>query len=290
MSEAWTQLLSLAVWVGFVAWTVFSVGLVVRRRWASAEALPRRIDTHLNGLDILVAVFILLIGSELARRLGHAWGWVPDDAEPSDIEPYYYLLASLLTFGLVCIYLVIRCGGPRHLARLGLQRLRMVRDSGLALGALLISAGPMLLYGSLLAVIMYLLGREMPTVGHSLLEDLVTSPDVHSKLLLIGMVIILAPILEEIIFRGMMHQSIGSMIGTDHRRLVLIMAALAFTVVHLPALHTPWMMGQLFILALALGWLYERTGSLWPCILMHAMFNLLNVAWALWLSGSPAPV
>jgi membrane protease YdiL (CAAX protease family) len=33
----------------------------------------------------------------------------------------------------------------------------------------------------------------------------------------------------------------------------------------------------LFVFALGLGYVYERTGSLWPAIFIHVLFNLLNV-------------
>jgi membrane protease YdiL (CAAX protease family) len=38
----------------------------------------------------------------------------------------------------------------------------------------------------------------------------------------------------------------------------------------------------LFVLGFALAWVYQRTGSLWTSIAMHAIFNSLAVlAWAL---------
>ena len=40
----------------------------------------------------------------------------------------------------------------------------------------------------------------------------------------------------------------------------------------------------LFVLALILGWLYERSGSLWPGIVVHIGFNALNVIMALSMS------
>jgi membrane protease YdiL (CAAX protease family) len=37
----------------------------------------------------------------------------------------------------------------------------------------------------------------------------------------------------------------------------------------------------LLVLAVVLGWLYERWGSLLPCVLVHALFNSGNCALAL---------
>ena len=44
-------------------------------------------------------------------------------------------------------------------------------------------------------------------------------------------------------------------------------------------LHQPWMIQlPIFLLALALGYLYERTGNLWSCIFMHMFFNAAQFA------------
>jgi len=37
---------------------------------------------------------------------------------------------------------------------------------------------------------------------------------------------------------------------------------------------------SLFVLAVVLGWLYERTGSLLPSVLVHMGFNAINIALA----------
>ena len=37
--------------------------------------------------------------------------------------------------------------------------------------------------------------------------------------------------------------------------------------------HDRWMQPPIFVLAVCLGYAYERTGNLWTNITMHAMFN-----------------
>jgi membrane protease YdiL (CAAX protease family) len=32
----------------------------------------------------------------------------------------------------------------------------------------------------------------------------------------------------------------------------------------------------LFVLAIGLGYIYEKTGRLWPCIVVHGLLNLLT--------------
>jgi len=53
------------------------------------------------------------------------------------------------------------------------------------------------------------------------------------------------------------------------------------------ALHIPWQGGAsvaILIPSLALGWLFERTNRLFPCVLLHAWFNL---SWLIAVRISP---
>jgi membrane protease YdiL (CAAX protease family) len=52
------------------------------------------------------------------------------------------------------------------------------------------------------------------------------------------------------------------------RWLAVILTALLFSLV-----HPVWSMPPIFLLAVCLGYAYERTGNLWTTITMHAMFN-----------------
>jgi len=65
------------------------------------------------------------------------------------------------------------------------------------------------------------------------------------------------------------------------------MTAVLFAMVHLGVQPegTPLvlMLAPLLLLGLALGWVYEATGSIIPPILVHVAFNALNVTWAIWV-------
>ena len=53
----------------------------------------------------------------------------------------------------------------------------------------------------------------------------------------------------------------------------ILTAALLFT-----AVHATWTAPPVFLLAVAMGYAYERTGNLWVSIIMHALFNGLSTA------------
>jgi membrane protease YdiL (CAAX protease family) len=53
------------------------------------------------------------------------------------------------------------------------------------------------------------------------------------------------------------------------RWLAVIITSVVFALI-----HPLWTAPMIFILSIALGYVYERTGSLWVPIVMHAMFNI----------------
>lgn len=81
--------------------------------------------------------------------------------------------------------------------------------------------------------------------------------------------VLLAPVAEEIGFRGILYPAIKQ---AGFPRLAWLGTSLLFAVIHvnLPSLI------PLFLLALALVWLYEHTDNLLAPIAAHATFNALN--------------
>jgi len=88
-----------------------------------------------------------------------------------------------------------------------------------------------------------------------------------------GTLLVVAPVMEEIFFRGVMRHLWGERL----RRGRLWGPALLFALAH----GNPWSLPVLFLLGLTLGWLRERTGSLVPGILAHAAVNALGWCWLL---------
>jgi len=102
------------------------------------------------------------------------------------------------------------------------------------------------------------------------LAEAVRSDGVVGASLFVGLVI-LAPLGEELVFRGALWRALSSL-GT---RSALVGTSIAFAVVHLDPLHVV----ATLPLAFFLGWLRHVTGSLAVCVVAHA---LNNAVW--WLS------
>jgi membrane protease YdiL (CAAX protease family) len=73
---------------------------------------------------------------------------------------------------------------------------------------------------------------------------------------------------EELLFRGAI---LGLLLRGGNTRLAIVGQAAAFAVVHIIPVRLPWT----FAMGLILGWVRVRTGSLWPCVALHLLFNLL---------------
>jgi len=87
-------------------------------------------------------------------------------------------------------------------------------------------------------------------------------------------VVFLAPVAEEIFFRGVVF---NAWLREAGRKWAYIGSAALFAAIHLSLLS----LLPIFVLGLALAWVYERTGNLLAPIVMHATVNGISVALAL---------
>ena len=80
-----------------------------------------------------------------------------------------------------------------------------------------------------------------------------------------------APIAEEFLFRGMFYRWLRGRWGVA---VGAVVSAFTFSALHLPgaadAVH-------IFVIGLALAWLYERSGSLWPAMMLHGVNNAVSL-------------
>lgn len=77
---------------------------------------------------------------------------------------------------------------------------------------------------------------------------------------------VLPGVCEELLFRGAV---LGLLERSGNRRLANVGQALLFGIAHGMAVRLPWT----FVFGLVLGWIRQRTDSLWPTIVLHTLFN-----------------
>ena len=77
-------------------------------------------------------------------------------------------------------------------------------------------------------------------------------------------------LMEEFAFRGVIFEALGRVMS---EREVLVVTSLLFAVLHISPLALP----TLFMMGWLLGWMRQRSGSIWPCVLLHGCHNGLVV-------------
>jgi hypothetical protein len=92
----------------------------------------------------------------------------------------------------------------------------------------------------------------------------------RDRLSVILIAVVAAPLTEELIFRGCLYGILRQIGG---KFLAIAVSSLLFALIHG---HIPSLAG-LVILSVGLSLLYEKTGSLWAPILLHAAFNGLSI-------------
>ena len=80
-----------------------------------------------------------------------------------------------------------------------------------------------------------------------------------------------APLFEEMLFRGYLQTALRRLTGGPWPAIILTGGL--FALAHFSA----WMFAPLFLLAVGLGYVYERTANLYATIFIHASFNLLMI-------------
>lgn len=82
------------------------------------------------------------------------------------------------------------------------------------------------------------------------------------------MLVVLAPVMEEMLFRGILLEAVRSKYSSGR---AIVVSALMFGVIH----FIPQQVVNAFVIGLILGYIYVRTDSLWPVIIIHALNNAM---------------
>lgn len=137
-----------------------------------------------------------------------------------------------------------------------------------------------LLVGGLLPLLGSLL-TQLLAHGHDIpqdIEQLTRSAPLAWRIVLAATAISLGPLVEELLFRGVLLSALIPRCGIP---LAALLSAAGFAAIHLPGLQWQWYaVPQLILLGLALVWLRLRYQSLWPAVVAHGMHNALALtAW-----------
>lgn len=120
-----------------------------------------------------------------------------------------------------------------------------------------------IVYGS--GIFQQAFGLESETITNPILPELV-SGGFAKQLILVVSAVAGAAIFEELVFRGVLYRGLRLHLGPVG---AAVLSSLVFAAIH-PSLST---ILPLFVLALVLCWVTERSGGLLPAMLVHGLWN-----------------
>ena len=185
-------------------------------------------------------------------------------------QPAAQAATILGTLGMLMVTL------PAGVRAIHLRFDRPAADLRQGFSAYLLAMPWVLLVSALVAVIVKWIGSNTSTEHEVFTLWRAEGPGVTSlKLVMFVGAVILAPIAEEIFFRGLLQTLILRVFRVP--AVAIALASIAFA-----SMHRPWpMQPPILILSLALGWTYFRSRSLLAAIFMHIVFNALQFAFFL---------
>lgn len=258
------DLIPVAAGVAVFAWWLLNTSL---GRTSLVQSKPRR---NSMGLLLPFAVFFVWILTQemlrivvvpLARRL--------PDSGASILLGAAGAVGSLMLVALVLI--VARMAFARGIKGFGLRIRTVPQDLAHAfltlLGVWPLVAATM----SLTILVLKALDESFEVPQHEALQVITQSNSAALQTLMVVLAVAVAPLVEELLFRGLFQTMIRSYVGRPWPAIAI--ASILFAVIHQDAEHWP----ALFVLALGLGYSYEKSGSLLRAIFMHAMFNGISI-------------
>ena len=215
----------------------------------------------------------------------------PRKAGSITLRPRALVASAIIRVAMVFAAVLLICVTTRASARdLGMVRPTLRADLRLGL-CIFLMFGP-LAYG-----IQMVLSQWIPGT-HPILQSLRTAPDASLMIASVFSAVVVAPVHEEflwrLLFQGWLEKLdlstndttdlwVGNRTGTRNQRTTarsvphwpILFSSALFALLHLE--HGPAAVA-LFVFAVGLGWTYQRTHRIWPCVIAHLLLNACSLA------------
>lgn len=237
-------------------------------RGALADSAPRRnnMPIFLPFVPLLVCFLMVPVAALVTEVL------LPDLPEWQGVFLDNLMLSIGAVAAIIVIIFIVRNNFARRLKGFGLNVKTIFRDFFAAIINLL-SVWPLVL---LMIIFTVLFGRLFAGPGfeiqrHEELELLTAYSQVPVRIIIIITACLVMPIFEELLFRGLFQTMLRSFLVRVWPSILL--SSIFFAMVHPNAGHWP----ALFVLAICLGYSYEKSGSLLRPIFIHVLFNSASI-------------
>lgn len=259
---------------------VAAAWLFIAKRWHRLDRAPRRLIafTPLVGMALVIAMFIADQAGVIIAAGAFGVELMPND--PPSIEDMGALMLGSVVgrCTVVGAYIYLLLNARKHLQD---NRMKPLAAAVFGAGALALVWPVVNLVSWAASRIAALKMEQIDPVAHDTLALLVESEPSGWYFALLLLVIAAVPILEEVLYRGIIQESL-TLAGMGRWSSILITSVI-FTAMHAQVAR-PWAMAGLFVLSLGFGWAYEKSGRLTAPIVMHVLFNGGNVMLALMIA------
>lgn len=217
---------------------------------------------------VLEVVIALLIVFGIYNAFGLLLYLITEDRLLFSYVAYAVFFCPLIALS---IWVIVWQRHGRGRKELGLQWGKPART--LAYGGLGTLTGLVMSYGAffLIFLIFYLIAGRGPVSGET--EQMQGLGSGYLAIVLL-VVVILAPIFEELFFRGLFYPALRRVLGP---RPAIVLDGVIFGLLH----FEPLFMISLILVGMMLAYLYEKTDSLAAPIIAHSLYNLTVVLIAL---------
>lgn len=216
-----------------------------------------------------ILAIVIMYACQLLAGIGISYGF--KFFSPSNQVPLEILgLSSALLSGILIIgffWWDIRRSGKPFYPEIGLQASKMTNSKGLllVLAALVSTHFLAWIYRS---VILPAFGHERIIAGGSKMFSFIqTNGGVLEMSGFLLLALLIAPTMEELVFRGYLQSSLAKKIPLWA---AITISSIVFTLGHSPMILWP----MYFLYSVTWGWILVRTGSLKMAILIHVLSNL----------------
>jgi len=226
----------------------------------------------MDFLTVIVLLSVLLLGGIFSNLLSATAPDVPAQRQNEAVN----FAVSLCLYGAILglVHLIVRTRQTNWPTAFGFTSTRQMSALLLALGVTCIVL-PIAWYllGPLSVKVMEHLGRR--AVPLTSVQVLQTSASVGPQIFLAILAVFVAPVTEELLFRGILYPFIKQ---RGYPNLALWGTAVLFGALHLNLMTFV----PLTCLGVVLAWLYDTTDNLAAPIFAHSLFNLANFFRAVW--------
>lgn len=213
------------------------------------------------GMPLIIQIIHTVIGYDLLGTFGNR-GMI--------------LFISFFINTLICVYVfyIVKVEYHQSTESLGLSMVSALDNIKQGIKLYLFTIPFIIIAGYLVNLIASYYGAEpeIQEVVKWVLEE--KSPFTLMSLVFFG--IIVAPIIEEILFRGFLQSALKNTFGS---RYAIMISAFLFSGVHMDL----FALMQIFILGILLGYLYEKTQTLIAPIVVHILHNSLTLIFLLYV-------